>query len=151
MSVEQGGIKYYFLSLWYDSTWDWTLVFQTISKGRTEGFLCSSYYTEVLLLSLDCSTLPLIHTFILLSIKQGDIKYHFFKALVWRNLGFNPCLPGHWQTLYQLGQWAGLSMIKYPQINLIIRLFWGTSNLIFNFLENRIFKLEMNQFAFFCD
>ena len=23
-SVKQGGIKYHFLSLWYDSTWDWT-------------------------------------------------------------------------------------------------------------------------------
>ena len=22
----QGGIKYHFLSLWYDSTWDWTPV-----------------------------------------------------------------------------------------------------------------------------
>ena len=22
LSVKQGGIKYYFLSLWYDSTWD---------------------------------------------------------------------------------------------------------------------------------
>ena len=24
LSVKQGGIKYHFLSLWYDSTWDWT-------------------------------------------------------------------------------------------------------------------------------
>ena len=27
---KEGGIKYHFLSLWYDSTWDWTLVSQTI-------------------------------------------------------------------------------------------------------------------------
>ena len=26
LSVKQGGIKYHFLSLWYDSTWDWTQV-----------------------------------------------------------------------------------------------------------------------------
>ena len=26
LSVKQGGIKYHFLSLWYDSIWDWTLV-----------------------------------------------------------------------------------------------------------------------------
>ena len=26
LSVKQGGIKYHFLSLWYDSTWDWTPV-----------------------------------------------------------------------------------------------------------------------------
>ena len=31
-NVKQGGIKYHFLSLWYDSTWDWTLVPQTIGE-----------------------------------------------------------------------------------------------------------------------
>ena len=35
LSVKQGGIKYHFLSLWYDSTWDWTLVSQTIGKHST--------------------------------------------------------------------------------------------------------------------
>ena len=25
-SLKQGSIKYHFLSLWYDSTWDWTPV-----------------------------------------------------------------------------------------------------------------------------
>ena len=29
LSVKQDSIKYYFLSLWYDSTWDWTQVFWT--------------------------------------------------------------------------------------------------------------------------
>ena len=32
LSVKQGGIKYHFLSLWYDSTWDWTPVFQDIDE-----------------------------------------------------------------------------------------------------------------------
>ena len=27
----------------------------------------------------------------------------FFEFLVWYNLGLNPGLPGHWQTLYPLG------------------------------------------------
>ena len=31
MSVKQGGIKYHFSSLWYDSTWDWTPVSQELS------------------------------------------------------------------------------------------------------------------------
>ena len=31
-SVKQGGIKDHFLSLWYESTWDWTSVFWTIDK-----------------------------------------------------------------------------------------------------------------------
>ena len=32
MSVKQGGIKYYFLSLWYDSTYGWTPVSQTTGE-----------------------------------------------------------------------------------------------------------------------
>ena len=32
LSVKQGGIKYYFLSLWYDSTWDWTQVSRAIGE-----------------------------------------------------------------------------------------------------------------------
>ena len=32
LSVKQGGIKYHFLSLWYDSTWDWTQVSRPIGE-----------------------------------------------------------------------------------------------------------------------
>ena len=32
LSVKQGSIKYYFLSLWYDSTWGWTQVSQAIGE-----------------------------------------------------------------------------------------------------------------------
>ena len=32
LCVNQGCTKYYFLSLWYDSAWDWTLVSQTIAE-----------------------------------------------------------------------------------------------------------------------
>ena len=32
LSVKQGSIKYYFLNLWYDSTWDCTPVSQTIGE-----------------------------------------------------------------------------------------------------------------------
>ena len=32
LSVKQGGIKYHFLNLWYDSTWDWTQVSWAIGK-----------------------------------------------------------------------------------------------------------------------
>ena len=36
LSVKQGSIKYYFfLSLWYDSTWDWTPISQTIGEHST--------------------------------------------------------------------------------------------------------------------
>ena len=33
--VKQGGIKYHFLSLWYDSTWDWTLISMTTGEYAT--------------------------------------------------------------------------------------------------------------------
>ena len=35
LSVKQGGIKYHFLSLSYDSTRDWTPVSQTIGEQVT--------------------------------------------------------------------------------------------------------------------
>ena len=35
LSVKQGGIKYHFLSLWYDSTWDCTSVSWNIGKHST--------------------------------------------------------------------------------------------------------------------
>ena len=34
-SAKCGNIKYHFLSLWYDSTWDWTLVSWTIGEHST--------------------------------------------------------------------------------------------------------------------
>ena len=35
LSVKQGGIKYHFLSLLYDPTWDWTPISQTIGEHST--------------------------------------------------------------------------------------------------------------------
>ena len=32
LSVKQGDIKYHFLSLWYDATWDWTHVSRAIGE-----------------------------------------------------------------------------------------------------------------------
>ena len=36
LSVNQGGIKYYFFSIWYDSTWDWTTVSRNIREHSTD-------------------------------------------------------------------------------------------------------------------
>ena len=35
LSVKQEGIKYHFLSLWYESTWDWTSVSRAIGEHST--------------------------------------------------------------------------------------------------------------------
>ena len=34
------------------------------------------------------------------------LQVPFFESLVWLVLGVNPALPGHWRTLYTLGQWS---------------------------------------------
>ena len=38
--------------------------------------------------------------------KARRYQVPFFKSLVWLDLGLNPGLPDHWQTLYPLGQWV---------------------------------------------
>ena len=50
----QGGIKYQFLSLWYDSTWDWTQVFWAIGEHSNrkvyelnELFQSKTYHKEL--------------------------------------------------------------------------------------------------------
>ena len=45
LNVKQGGIKYHFLSLWYDSTWDWTLVFRAISEHTWLLSLLCEFFT----------------------------------------------------------------------------------------------------------
>ena len=36
LSFKQGGIQYYFYSLWYDATWDWTQVSRSIGEHSTQ-------------------------------------------------------------------------------------------------------------------
>ena len=72
------------------------------SRKRPEGSLFNSYYTEVsgraLLLSLDCSTLPLIRTFYCWVLSK-DVSSTIFKvSWAWRDLGLNPALFGHWRN-----------------------------------------------------
>ena len=42
---------------------------------------------------------------IMLRVKQGGIKYHFFESLVWLDPGLKPGLPNHWRTFYPLDQY----------------------------------------------
>ena len=51
LRVKQGGIKYHFLSLWYDSTWDWTQVSQAIGKHSNHH----ANYTRMLCVVLNKS------------------------------------------------------------------------------------------------
>ena len=40
LSAKQGGIKYHFLSLWYDSTWDWNPVSWNIGEDSNQANVC---------------------------------------------------------------------------------------------------------------
>ena len=97
LSVKQGGIKYHFFSLWYDLTWDWTQISRAISQ-------ISNHYANVRLklttlvegdpkAPFSIATIPRCKEgrysipwiaplypwsyLIVLSAKQGGIKYHF--------------------------------------------------------------------------
>ena len=52
LSVKQGGIKYHFLSLWYDSTWDWTrsprpLVDTLTARPMSGIYICIYIYIYI--------------------------------------------------------------------------------------------------------
>ena len=42
LSVKQGGIKYHFLSLWYDLPWDWNQVSRAISERSNHRVICTN-------------------------------------------------------------------------------------------------------------
>ena len=43
-SVKQGGNKYDFLSLWYDSIWNWTPVSSTIGEWNQEFLINTKHF-----------------------------------------------------------------------------------------------------------
>ena len=59
LSVKQGSIKYHFLSLWYDSTWDWTAVSRTIGEHSTH----SASYVISFIFNFPSLLLLLSHSF----------------------------------------------------------------------------------------
>ena len=49
LSIKQGGIKYHFLSHWYDANWNWTPVSWAIGKH-------SNRYANELVKNIDTAT-----------------------------------------------------------------------------------------------
>ena len=69
LRIKQRGIKYHFLSLWYDSTWDWTPVSRAIdehSNRLANGHkILSAVLSGVIHLSVffyECLTEPFIQS-----------------------------------------------------------------------------------------
>ena len=90
----------------------------TVVQDNIYSTKCNTIVVTILLLwfytgnGAKCGTMvvTVLHwILILLSVKQGGIKYHF-KSL----LGMNPGLPDHWRTLYSLGQWTGNTYTVFP-------------------------------------
>ena len=49
LSVKQGGIKYHFLNVWYDSIWDWTAVSRTIGEHLKYFYLIQIIFKQIYL------------------------------------------------------------------------------------------------------
>ena len=47
LCVKQRGIKYHFLNLWYDSTWDWTPVSQAIGEHSNHYVYLYNFFIYV--------------------------------------------------------------------------------------------------------
>ena len=100
LSVKQGGIKYHFLSLWYDSTWDWTQVSRAI--GEHSNRLTTTF--EDVFQTLEDPPFLLLSGCMLFCLIRLVIIIFLFLFLNW------PFLMGHKKRLY--GQAATLGAIR---------------------------------------
>ena len=83
--VKQGGIKYHFLSLWCDTTWNWTLVSWIIGEH------CNHYKKNIWLNLTETSnllTLLSISSSLRMSLLDGKNlgRYHMFPKSFWSQL-----------------------------------------------------------------
>ena len=64
LSVKQGNIKYHFLSLWYDSTCDWTPVSRAIGEHSSHltNFIVNNLFEAVFVSSLFLDTIYIFAT-----------------------------------------------------------------------------------------
>ena len=61
---------------------------------------------------------------IMLSVKQGGIKCHFFESLVWLDLGSNPSFLDRWRTRYSFGKCGTQLLVPCYQGLLLPSLLW---------------------------
>ena len=85
------------------------------SRGQPEGSLFNSYYTEVwgrtILLSLDCSTLPLIHT-LYCWVLSKEVSSTSFKVFGMMQPGIEPRSPGSLANTLVTGPWFSISELE---------------------------------------
>ena len=115
LSVKQGIIKYHFLSLWYDLTWDWTQVSQAIGEH-------SNHYA-ILFQTIPFST-STVFVYTQLNIKKTQFNLKQF-SLAWvRCLNlverqdpirrFHSELEGTWE------RWQSMGILDSPKLKHLI-------------------------------
>ena len=151
LSVKQGGIKYHFFIFWYEATWDWTLVSQTIGKQWVECLLMvwetrvqsqvESYQRlEKWYLMPCCLTLSIIR---------------YVSRVNWSNPGKEVApFPTHWCSSYWKGRLGGHPRLKggnFPFF-IVIHDFVYVKNRVNIMLRrcNNCLYLQCHTFFFMC-
>ena len=68
-----------------------------------------------------------------------EVSSTILKSSIWRDLGLNPGLPDHWQTLYPLDQWAGI-YIWHIVAKVLLALKCSSENIA---ISNSVFNLNI--------
>ena len=113
-----------------------------------EGSLFNSYYTEGATLFSGLLHFTLDPHLIVLTAKQVASSTIFW-VFVWVDLGLNPGLPDHWQTLYSFSQWPSIYFNEIRTFHIFMhkrfcwRNFWN--ELIWKFWSQNFFFFSYNQ------
>ena len=115
LSVKQKDIKYYFLSLWYDSTWDWTLVSQAIGEHFTH-----KANEPVALIKLIFMALFSV------AIRRDLVSLLRFPFLLWDFA----CLSLEMSIQFFFIQFLSLSLLLLSVVEVVVVYFWVFHNSI---------------------
>ena len=91
LSVKQGGIKYHFLSLWYDSTWNWTPVSRATGEHSTHYLpkircpWCNGYRRRIWTRWHEFKSWTWLIAFHIALIPLGKVWIQLFSLQLWVN------------------------------------------------------------------
>ena len=114
LSIKQGDIKYYFLTLWYNSTWDWTPVFWAIGEHSTTRSLELSSSCRAISTDIPdplSPPLPIIHCFQQVLRATSRIGTELLYVRAGRLSFAHPCEGVHKSTSFMS---SSLLLQQYP-------------------------------------
>ena len=98
LSVKQGSIKYYFLSLWYDSTWNWTQVSRGIGEHSTHyPHVRSMWNIKVTVIPIVIGVLGSVTKWLLKALEKLEIRGWIRPS----KLQDYQDRPGYWETSWR--------------------------------------------------